>query len=106
MAVPGSTGSTPPEYPLEPGGGEKGEGKGGLRGSVLRAILKGHLPPEGFNLGVLFLLPKKQTGLLSDTRPLSVTNTDNRLLATAVARGIMPAVDGYICPVQKVFWSG
>src|SRR6185437_11597663 len=73
---------------------------------VLQAIFRGHNPPEGFNLGLLFLLPKKLTGLISDTRPLSVTNTDNRLLAACVARGIMPAISAYISPCQKGFLAG
>ena len=37
----------------------------------------------------LFLLPKKQTGLIEDTRPLSVTNTDNRVISSVVAHAIM-----------------
>ena len=66
----------------------------------------GHTPPEGFNHGLLFLLPKKLTGLVSDTRPLSVTNTDNRLLAATVARAIMPSVVDLINPSQKGFLAG
>ena len=73
---------------------------------VFDAIAKGHTPPEGFNHGLLYLLPKKDTGLISDTRPLSVTNTDNRILAAAVARSIMPVVDQYIDPSQKGFLAG
>ena len=34
---------------------------------VLKALLRGQSPPEGFNHGLLFLLPKKLTGLISDT---------------------------------------
>ena len=82
----------------------------GLSGPILlrvfEAVAKGHFPPEGFNYGLLFLLPKKDTGLVSDTRPLSVTNTDNRILAAAVARGIMPAVSAYVDPSQKGFLAG
>ena len=73
---------------------------------VLRAILNGQLPPDDFNHGLLFLLPKKLTGLISDTRPLSVTNSDNRILAACVARCIMPAVDAYVHPSQKGFIAG
>ena len=46
---------------------------------------------------------KKHTGLVSDTRPLSVTNTDNRILAATVARAIMPAVLALVDPSQKGF---
>ena len=71
--------------------------------NVFDAIASGSLPPEGFNHGLLYLLPKKDTGLLADTRPLSVTNTDNRILAAVVARGIMPAVDALVEPSQRGF---
>ena len=74
--------------------------------AAIRAIFHGHNPPDGFNHGLLFLLPKKLTGLISDTRPLSVTNADNRLLAAAVARGIMPGVIDYLNPSQKGFLTG
>ena len=73
---------------------------------VSEAILKGHHPPDGFNHGLLFLLPKKLTGLAADTRPLSVTNTDNRLLAAAMARAIMPATIKLVNSQQKGFLAG
>ena len=66
----------------------------------------GQPPPPGFNKGLLFLLPKKFTGLVSDTRPISVTNTDNRILAAAVARKIMPVVLDLVEPSQKGFLAG
>jgi hypothetical protein len=74
--------------------------------AVFRALSNGQPPPRGFNLGLLFLLPKKHTGLISDTRPLSVTNTDNRILAAATARAIMPAVLDLVDPCQKGFLVG
>ena len=70
---------------------------------VLDALLRGTTPCSGFNHGFLFLLPKKESGLVSDTRPISVTNTDNRLLASTVARAIMPAVSTFLDPAQKGF---
>ena len=46
-------------------------------------------PPEDFNFATLVLLPKKPSVVVDgvkwyapkDTRPLSVTNTDNRIIA-------------------------
>ena len=73
---------------------------------VLQALSVGQPPPRGFNKGLLFLLPKKHTGLVSDTRPLSVTNTDNRILAAAVARAVLPAALDVIDPAQKGFLPG
>ena len=74
--------------------------------SLFRALSSGQPPPSGFNKGLLFLLPKKNTGLVSDTRPISVTNTDNRILSATVARVIMPAVLDFTDPAQKGFLSG
>ena len=64
------------------------------------------LPSPGFNHGVLFLIPKRPSGLVSDTRPISVTNTDNRLLASTVAALIMPGVVDLVEPSQKGFLWG
>ena len=74
--------------------------------NVFTSISKGQPPPNNFNNGLLFLLPKKQTGLISDTRPLSVTNTDNRIIAAAVAHKVMPAVLDIVDPAQKGFLNG
>ena len=75
---------------------------------VYQALCSGQPPPPDFNVGLLFLLPKKQTGLISDTRPLSVTNSDNRILAAAVARAIMPTVLALFDPSEEFprgsFW--
>ena len=40
--------------------------------------------PGGFNHALLYLLEKKPSGLPEDTRPLSVTNADNRIIAIAL----------------------
>ena len=59
---------------------------------VFLELASGSPPPSGFNHGLLFLLPKKGTLLPSDTRPISVTNADNRLIAKAV----VSALEGYL----------
>lgn len=74
--------------------------------SALNALLSGQTPPPGFNLGVLFLIPKKLTGLISDTRPISVTNSDNRILASVMAKSIVPAVSDLVNPEQRGFLAG
>ena len=74
--------------------------------SVIESLCGGQPPPSGYNHGLLFLIPKKHTGLASDTRPISVTNTDNRLLASTLARIIMPAVSAIVDPSQKGFLWG
>ena len=74
--------------------------------AVFKSICAGQRPPPNFNKGLLFLIPKKATGLISDTRPISVTNCDNRILSASVARAIMPAVLELLEPAQKGFLSG
>ena len=73
---------------------------------ALTLLLEGKTPPKGFNSATLFLLPKKSSGLVSDTRPLSVANTDNRLLANAVSHALMPAALEVLDPAQKGFLWG
>ena len=63
-------------------------------------------PPDGFNHSLLNLLPKKPTFLPKDTRPISVPNTDNRLIASAIKNAIHDAVAEMIDPAQKAFIRG
>ena len=74
--------------------------------ACLKILSKGQAPPPGFNYGLLYLLPKVDSGLASDTRPLSVTNTENRIIAAAVVRSVMPAVLGLVEKSQKGFLWG
>ena len=66
-------------------------------------IADGNAPPKGFNLGLLHLLPKKHTGLVQDTRPITVNNTDNRILAVVLVDCIEPAVQALIGQEQLLF---
>ena len=73
---------------------------------VVLALASGVLPPEGFNYGLLFLIPKAGTLLPSDTRPISVTNADNRIIAQAVVLAITPCLYDSLEWAQKGFISG
>ena len=73
---------------------------------ALSLLLEGKAPLKGFNHAILFLLPKKATGLVADTRPISVTNTDNRLLASVVSHTLMPATLELVDPAQQGFLWG
>ena len=59
-----------------------------------------------FNKSKLFLLPKKLTGLVGDTRPICINNTANRLVARTLVLCISDAVDRFISQTQKGFISG
>ena len=63
-------------------------------------------PPEGYNHARFFLIPKKTGGLIEDTRGISVTNGDNRLIARATADAMTPALQAIISPRQKGFVEG
>ena len=74
--------------------------------AVLLALARGQLPPAGYNYGLLFLIPKKGTLLPKDTRPISVTNADNRIVAKAIVEAIIPAVCAVLQNSQKGFIKG
>jgi hypothetical protein len=68
-----------------------------------------------FNLGLLCCLPKKKTGVddeLGDyysgnaTRPLSLVNTDNRLLANAARNRWEPIFNLWVSDMQQGFLKG
>jgi ribonuclease HI len=59
---------------------------------MLTFFSNGGLPSSEYNKGLLFLLPKADTMLAADTRPISVTNCDNRILAKVLVAAITPAL--------------
>ena len=71
--------------------------------AMLVCMADGALPPMGFNSARLFLLPKKAGGLIDDTRCISVTNSDNRIIATSIANAMAPAIGGVIDKDQVGF---
>ena len=73
---------------------------------VVQALAAGVPPPSGYNYGLLFLLPKKGTLLPSDTRPISVTNADNRLVAKAVVSALEPYLGQVLHGAQQGFLRG
>ena len=52
------------------------------------------------------LLPKNDSGLVQDTRPLGVNNCDNRIIARVMNCTIHPAVEDLIGPEQQGFLPG
>ena len=73
---------------------------------IFQEMGNGGTPPPSFNEGLLFLLPKTESGLVTDTRPLSVTNCNNRIIASIAAKMIEPAVERMIGPSQVGFIKG
>jgi len=76
------------------------------------------LSPEqthDFNVSILCLLPKKPTGVdesfgtyyhPKDTRPLSISNVDNRLLASAARLAWEPVLERWVSKFQRGFLKG
>ncbi len=67
-----------------------------IAAGIFLALSEGASIPKGFNDGFLFLLPKKGTNLPDDTRPLSVTNAFNRIIASGVVSSITPALQTFL----------
>jgi ribonuclease HI/exonuclease III len=73
---------------------------------IAKRLGAGMNPPTGYNHARFFLIPKKSGGLIADTRGISVSNADNRLVASAIVKAITPALQGCIHPDQKGFVPG
>ena len=63
-------------------------------------------PPRGFNFSRLNLLPKKSTFLPEDTRPISIPNSDNRVISTIIKNTIHDPVAAFLHKAQKAFIRG
>lgn len=74
--------------------------------AVATSLATGTSPPPEFNQGRLFIIPKSHSPLIDRTRPITVNNTDNRILAKLVASLITPALDFIISDSQKGFIPG
>jgi hypothetical protein len=73
---------------------------------IIIDLAKGTKPPEWFNLGRLFLIPKDDSGKVLNHRPITVNNSDNRLVASVLAGVITPACQSIIHHSQKGFIPG
>ena len=64
------------------------------------------LPCEDYNHSLLYLIPKKMSGLTPDTRPIQVPNTANRLTSSLVKEAIHKQVAETVSKNQKAFVKG
>ena len=70
---------------------------------LVNYIREGHPLSEDFNLGLLCLLDKDGTHLPEGTRPITVNNSDNRLVASVLAACVAPALENILNDRQKMF---
>ena len=73
---------------------------------VILLMATGRPPPKEFNLGLLCIFPKDNSSTIDRTRPITLGNTDNRIIAGIIADVIMPAVDAIADKRQKGFIRG
>ena len=70
---------------------------------ILVLMASGRRPPAGFNHGCLFLLAKDGSLLIDHTRPISVANADNRIVAKLLANLLGPVFNEILHASQKGF---
>ena len=61
---------------------------------------------KSFNFTNLFFFPKDESGEANRTRPISVSNTDNRIIANVVRRVISPNIYSILDESQTAFAPG
>jgi len=74
--------------------------------NILDEICSGRPPPSDFNLSNLYLIPKKLTHKIEDTRPISVPTTLNRIISTTIKNKVMFTFSEFLLPNQYGFISG
>jgi hypothetical protein len=74
--------------------------------AVYHHAATGNTPTKGTNHSWLYLIPKLDTDLISDSRPINVGNTDVRLLGSLVHKSIYDAIECLISSRQKGFLNG
>ena len=77
-----------------------------IAAAIVKALAEGIMPPSGYNHGYLYLLPKKGMHTPADTRPITVTNSDNRVIAAAVVLSVTEIVNERLDTAQQGFIHG
>ena len=73
---------------------------------MLVFISEGKLPPSDFNCGRLFILPKDGSSVVDRTRPITVNNAENRIIAKITVNQISPGLNQMLDPSQCGFIPG
>ena len=74
--------------------------------NYIQYLSQGNRPNNSFNFANLFFLPKDDSRLPTAIRPISVVNTDNRLVANVVRAGLTPVLVPILNKTQKAFIAG
>jgi ribonuclease HI len=73
---------------------------------ILRFLCAGGKGPATFNAARLFLIAKTDSLLVQDTRPISVTDASNRIIASCLAAVLTPVLQTFLEKAQKGFCPG
>ena len=74
--------------------------------SYIQSLSKGGRRNKTLNYTNIFFFPKDNTSRAEKTRPISVSNTDNRIIANVVRRVITPAIVDILDTSQSAFMPG
>uniref|UniRef100_A0A8C5LTV4 Reverse transcriptase domain-containing protein n=1 Tax=Leptobrachium leishanense TaxID=445787 RepID=A0A8C5LTV4_9ANUR len=76
--------------------------------SLFNNILQGKAPPPSFNMSRMIMIPKpdKDPLLITSYRPISLLNTDLKLLSAIMARRLQAPLAQFISPAQTGFLTG
>jgi hypothetical protein len=73
---------------------------------IVKFLVTGLQPHEGFNYGSLFLIPKDVSIIIDHTRPISVANANNRIIDKLLASLLGPELNKILNASQKGFIPG
>ena len=74
--------------------------------NIITALAEGVTPPREFNMGEVCFFPKDNSSTVDRTRPITLNNTSNRIVAAVIADTIMPAIDFIVDCRQRGFVRG
>ena len=74
--------------------------------ATLTSLANGFVPPPGLNNVFQFYIPKGDSLLPKDTRPVSVANAIGRIIAKLLVNAIIPAAQALLRTAQKGFVPG
>ena len=71
--------------------------------SIIIDLATGITPPKGFNYGNLCVFPKDKSNIIQKTRPITLNNVENRIIASTIADALQPTIDSIAERSQRGF---
>ena len=74
---------------------------------IIQELLINGNPPEGFSDGIIILLPKvKQPKEISEYRPITLINTDYKIITKILEKRMKIIYSTHISPIQNALYTG